>query len=417
MNPDLEAHTSWEDIQRFLDGNAEGAALVPDRKQAYQHIGRVLGRFSYGYQGKSEKGLVKRYLERTTGLSRAQLTRLVKRYLACGELTQGRRGEGRRFPSRYRPEDIELLAETDELHGRLSGPATLLLLRRAWVVFGDARFERLAALSNGHLYNLRRSRTYGQRLDAQQNTRQAQVRTPKPRRLQPGRRPGYLQVHSARQSDSDPIKGVYQIYLVDEVTQFKCVGSAELISELDLLPVLESLPEAFPFRILGLHAGKGSKFITRQVAQLLEKLRVEQCTKARPQRSDDNAPVESEKGTVIHQPPSCGHIAGQHAQQLHALNRDVLSPYLNYHRPCYFDCEQVDAKDQPRKAYRRKKVMTPYEKLKSLPGAEGFLRAGIDFAKLDALAFQHSDNEAARRLNQAREELFPVQRDEAPNGA
>ena len=60
MNPDLGAHTSWEDIKGFLDGNAEGAALVADRKQAYERIGRVLRRFSYGYLGKPDKGLVKR---------------------------------------------------------------------------------------------------------------------------------------------------------------------------------------------------------------------------------------------------------------------------------------------------------------------------------------------------------------------
>jgi hypothetical protein len=42
----------------------------------------------------------------------------------------------------------------------LSGPATACVLRRQHQVFGDARFERLATLSVGHLYNLRASRTY-----------------------------------------------------------------------------------------------------------------------------------------------------------------------------------------------------------------------------------------------------------------
>ena len=32
-------------------------------------------------------------------------------------------------------------------------------MRREFEVFGQRRFERLARLSNGHLYNLRRSRT------------------------------------------------------------------------------------------------------------------------------------------------------------------------------------------------------------------------------------------------------------------
>jgi hypothetical protein len=390
---------------------------VPYRKQAYEHIERVLRQYSYRRLGKSDKGLVKRYLERTTGLSRAQLTRLVQRYLACGGLGDGRPGVGRQFRPRYRPEDIELLAETDELHGRLSGPATLVLLQRAWEVFGDSRFERLAGLSNGHLYNLRRSRTYVQRLDTQQNTRQARVPIPKPRRPLPESRLGYLRVASVHQGNLAQIKGVYHVWVVDAVTQFKCVESTEQISDLDLLPVLESLQEAFPFRILGLDADAGLESINGQVAQLLEKLRLERFTKSREQNSSDNALVESKDSSVIREQLRYGHTAGRHLQQLHAFNRDVLSPYLNYHRPCYFPYEQVDAKGKLRKRYRRQDIMTPYDKLKSLPHAERFLRTGIDFAKRDARAWQYSDNEAARRLNEARDELFRVRRDETPSAA
>ncbi|WP_215888765.1 hypothetical protein [Acidithiobacillus ferriphilus] len=50
--------------------------------------------------------------------------------------------------------------------------------------------------------------------------------------------------------------------------------------------------------------------------------------------------------------------------------------------------------------------MTPYDKLKSLPEASQFLRPGIRFADLDAQAHRFSDNEAARRLNAARDKLF-----------
>ena len=41
-------------------------------------------------------------------------------------------------------EDILLLAETDALHGTLSGPATIALPRRPFAVFGYTRDERLA---------------------------------------------------------------------------------------------------------------------------------------------------------------------------------------------------------------------------------------------------------------------------------
>ena len=45
-------------------------------------------------------------------------------------------------------------------------------------------------------------------------------------------------------------------------------------------------------------------------------------------------------------------------------------------------------------------MMTPYEKLKSLPNATRFLKPSITFEQLDALAMQMSDNEAAAQLHQ-----------------
>ena len=157
MHLDLETHSSLDDLRGFLAGNADETVLVPERKRAYAHIGRVLRRFSYWRLERADKGLVRSYLVRTTGLARAQLARLIARYLADGELADRRRGAAKPFRRKYERADILLLAETDELHGTLSGPATLAILKRAWEVFGDERFRRLAGLSNGHLYNLRKS--------------------------------------------------------------------------------------------------------------------------------------------------------------------------------------------------------------------------------------------------------------------
>lgn len=50
--------------------------LVPDRKQACDHIGRVPLRFSYWKAGKAERGLLRRYLACTTGMSQTQLAQL-----------------------------------------------------------------------------------------------------------------------------------------------------------------------------------------------------------------------------------------------------------------------------------------------------------------------------------------------------
>ena len=42
-----EPEPSLEDLRGFLAGNPQGTVLGPDREQAYEHIGRVLRRFSY----------------------------------------------------------------------------------------------------------------------------------------------------------------------------------------------------------------------------------------------------------------------------------------------------------------------------------------------------------------------------------
>ena len=167
MQLDLESHKSLEDLRGFLAGSRDESVLEPGRKAAYAQIGKVLRRFSYWKLGRADKGLVRRYLQRTTGLSRAQLTRLVGRYLREGELRDRRKGAARPFRRKYRRTDILLLAEVDALHGTLSGPATRKLGERAWKVFGEARLGRLAGISNGRVYNLRCSRPYVLRMGAQ----------------------------------------------------------------------------------------------------------------------------------------------------------------------------------------------------------------------------------------------------------
>ena len=64
----------------------------------------------------------------------------------------------------------------------------------------------------------------------------------------------------------------------------------------------------------------------------------------------------------------------------------MLSPYLNSHRPCYFQHTLTDDKGRQRKLYRQADLQTPYEKLKSLPDAEIYLRAGGSFAELRTAA-------------------------------
>ena len=67
-------------------------------------------------------------------------------------------------------------------------------------------------------------------------------------------------------------RGVYEVNLVDEVTQYEFVAAVEGISERFLVPALEALIEAFPFEIKGFHVDNGSEYINYRVARLLRKL-------------------------------------------------------------------------------------------------------------------------------------------------
>ncbi len=50
--------------------------------------------------------------------------------------------------------------------------------------------------------------------------------------------------------------------------------------------------------------------------------------------------------------------------------------------------------------------MSPYEKLKSLPGAESYLCPDITLERLEAVANRMSDNQFAERMVKARPNLF-----------
>ena len=148
-------------IKAFLDGTSKVAFQVP-KEERNQFIERVFKRFGYARHGRVDKGVLLRSLERMTGLSRQQVTRLVRQYRKDGKLSKHsqRVAPKNGFTRRYTVMDVALLAEMDVLHNTLSGPATKKLMERAFQVFGDVRFERLADILVSHLYNLRGNKPY-----------------------------------------------------------------------------------------------------------------------------------------------------------------------------------------------------------------------------------------------------------------
>lgn len=402
-----QAIQTIEQVRAFVAGAAPLSFTLADRPSAHAWMADTLRHFGYARVSRTDRGVLRRYLTKATGLSRAQVARRIAQFIDTGHIEDKRGAPARPFTRRYTADDIRLLAEIDALHGTLSGSITRKLCQRAYTVYGDARFERLATISNGHLYNLRAQSVYRACRGAFDKTRPVKNAIGERRKPAADNRPGFLRVDSVHQGDLDGIKGVYLINAVDEVTQCQCVCAVERISEAFLLPVLAAMMTAFPFVIRGFHSDNGSEYINRQVAKLLEKLLIEQ-TKSRSRQSNDNALAESKNASTVRKHLGYNHIPQHLAGVVNAFTAGVLSPYLNYHRPCHFPTEYADKKGKIRKRYRYADMMTPYEKLKSLPDAAGYLRPGISFDRLDAIASARSDNKAARQMNEARANLFQL---------
>jgi transposase InsO family protein len=393
---------SLDQIEAFLNASEEIRFEGENREQVYGWVEQVLRQQQYPKQGRKARGLLRRYLEKMTGLSRAQVTRLIAHYRAHGEL-QPAPYRRHRFPQRYTRADIELLATVDEAHETLSGPATRRILQREHQDYGKPEYQRLASISVAHLYNLRHQQRYRERRLNYTKTRPAAVSIGERRRPDPQGQPGYLRVDTVHQGDRPGAKGVYHINAVDEITQWEIVSATARLSEAWLEPVLAAMLRQFPFPILGFHSDNGSEFINQTVARLLNKLLIEQ-TKSRPRHSNDNGLVETKNGAVIRKHMGYGYIPAEHAEPIQEFYSAHLNPYLNYHRPCAQADIEVDEKGRQQRHYRR--YQTPLETLLALSPPPPALRQGLSVAVLQRIAAAVSDTEAAQRMQQAKGKLF-----------
>jgi transposase InsO family protein len=397
-----EERLSLEQIRAFLEGSDAVGFKGPNREEVYSWVNQMLRQQGYEELKRSERGLVRRYMEKMTGLSRAQTTRLITVYLR-GEEVKPQPYRRRRFAQHYTREDIALLAVVDEAHGRLSGPATRKLLQRAFHDFGEQRYQRLARLSVAHLYRLRQSRVYRERRVVYQSTRPTPGSIGERRRPDPQGRPGYLRVDTVHQGDLDGVKGVYHINAVDEVTQWQVVGAVAQISEAWLQPVLEAMLAQFPFHLHGFHSDNGSEFINHTVAKLLNKLLIEQ-TKSRPRHSNDNGLAEAKNGAVVRKHMGYTHIAAPHAAAIEAFYEEHFNPYLNFHRPCGVPERTVNGKGKEKRVYRW--YATPWEILRQLPDLARHLKDHLAIAELEQQSRAKNDMQAAERMQAAKQKLF-----------
>jgi len=99
VNLETERELSLAEIQAFLQASAAVGFEARNREEVYGWVNRMLDRQKYMKLGRRARGLVRRYVEKMTGLSRAQTTRLIGQYLQ-GEPVQVKRARRHRFARR-----------------------------------------------------------------------------------------------------------------------------------------------------------------------------------------------------------------------------------------------------------------------------------------------------------------------------
>ena len=398
-----------DQVEKFLKASEGWKFKGLDREGKYKWLEKAINRFEYHERRKKEKGLLRRYMMLITGFSKAQLERLIKQQLSTGDIKTAW-GLHNKFPVIYTKEDIELLAETDNLHERLAGPATKNILERE-LQFGDIRYKRLSGISVSHIYNLRESPSYRFKALTVSRTKSVQVAIGKRGKPNPNGKPGHLRVDTVHQGDLDGVKGVYHINMVDEVTQWQIIACVEAISETWLEDVLEAAILMFPFLIRGFHSDNGGEYINKQVAGMLGGLLIKQ-SKSRAGRCNDNALVEGKNGSVIRKHMGHWHIERRHADGIHGFYMEYFNIYLNYHRPCGYATITVDEKGKRHRTYET--YQTPYQAFMALNKPEQYLREGVTLEELEKTANAHSANGFAKLMQNAKYKLF---REVLPKGA
>lgn len=353
------------------------SASIEDRYQFLENTARKFRYASIRLTKKAKREVIS-FCVKVTGLSRPQVKRLLCRFVKTGHVL--RQDYARhKFPTFYTADDVALLLKADNASLRLAGPSMVHTFWRMSEVYGKADYERLSKISVSHLYNLRDTRQYQSQSLTISGTKSVSISIGKRMKPQTGGKPGYIRVDTVHQGDLGKIKGVYYINLVDEVTQWEVVACVPDISEMCLEPALDFCLKLFPFRILGFHSDNGGEYINYTVARLLSKLKAKQ-TKSRSRRTNDNALVEG-KNVIIRKHFGRAHIPKKFASLINRYLKDWLVPYLNFHRPCAFATDYTDERGKIKKKYDVR--MTPFEKLKTIPEVEKYLKPIVTIASLE----------------------------------
>lgn len=382
-------------LRNFLKGSQGFDFSLRDApiEEKYKFIDLTVDRLHYRALKKRDKRVIIAYLKKITGYKKAQLHRLIKQSITG---TPRRKPYHRQHPVRiYNSGDIKLLEKTDELHLRLSEMATREIFRREYELFHHQEYQTIADISHAHITNLRHSPLYRSSWINHTKARQIPIGiTQSPENFG---RPGSIRIDSVSQKD------VYHINSIDEITQWEIVICLPQISEFFMIPAIRELFDQYPFIIFNFHSDRGGETINYKVASLLQRLLIKQ-TKSRSYHVNDNALVETKNGSIIRKNMGWEHIKQEFADKINNYYRNYFNPYLNFHRPCGFPTIITDDKGRKKRMYHL--YQTPYEALKSITGAQKFLKPGQTFEKLDIIAYQQSDNEFAETMREEERKLF-----------
>jgi hypothetical protein len=386
-----------DQLREFLSGAKKLVLRLCTIEEKYQFIDDTVDRLEYGRRKKKEKRVIIRYLKKLTGYKHTQLFRLIDRSLV-GDLVRKPYVRKVDYQRIYTPGDIKLLEKTDELHFRLNAHATHEIIRREFVLFHHSEFSNLSGISVSHIDNLRKRPSY--RASWVNGTKSREVPIGITMKPEANDHPGSIRVDTVHQRD------IYHINAVDEITQWEVLVCVPVIAESCLLPALQQLLDQFPFTVFNFHSDRGSEFINRLVAHLLNKLLIFQ-TKSRSRHCNDNALVESKNGSIVRKNMGYTHMNQEMADKTNIFYQTYFNPYLNFHRPCGYVTETlVDHKGRKRNVYGH--YTTPYEKLKEISTVQNtsFLKTGQSFEKLDTIAYAMSDNEFVKIMREKQNALF-----------
>ena len=402
----LRIHTV-EQIRGFLDGNGEVDFRPLDRDEAHDLVRRTLLRLDYDALDRAGKGTVREYLVKATGLSRAQVTRLIGQYRETGRIEDRRRGNsGRPFAQRLhagghptagggrrdrRPalRSRGVRGDAPRVRGvrqrALRAPVAAVPVPPVHAAVEDlprAAHDRRAHPAD---HGTHRAPASGSTRQARLPARGHSARVDFVHVGRPQRRQGRLRQQPGRPR---PLAvGGHPVRARRRRGRHRRIRSWFPYWRRCSPPCRSSSPASTRTTVPSTSTTQSPRCSTRCMSLI---------SRGRARHSNDSALVEGKNASVVRKWLGHDHIPQRFAPQVNAFANDVLSPYLNHHHPCLFATEVRDAKRKVRRRYRRRDVATPYEKLKSLPDAARLLKPGVTFASRSPTRRPTSRRTAAR---------------------